>query len=78
MRTSVPLNLSVPVAVKNWLGEWVEVGYTTDLELTIETDEWMEAPFRPRREISLSMEVSGTETALTEILRVVRELTGTE
>lgn len=73
MKTTVPLSMCATVAVKNSAGEWVEIGHTTDLKLSVEQEEWLEAPFRPRREVSVSMEIAGTEAAINTLVELARD-----
>ena len=60
MKYEVPLNVhGTPVAMMGSDGEWTEIGYVTDFALSIHQEEFMEAPFRPYREIDMCIDVFG-------------------
>lgn len=71
MRTTRMMNVhGTPVAVKNAAGEWVEIGYITNLDFTVEVDEWMpwERPFKTFKDYTFSLDARATNTAIGTLL----------
>lgn len=54
-----------PMAMKDADGEWVEVGYVTGLDFTVEQDDWTtwEFPVRIKRTYSMSVDLNANEEA---------------
>lgn len=67
MRTTLHLETAygTPVAMKGPDGEWVEVGYVTGLDFSVEVDEWMpwETPFRTKKTYTMAIDVNANESA---------------
>jgi hypothetical protein len=76
MRTTLHLEnaYGTPMAMKGPDGEWVEVGYVTNLDLTVEQDEhtlW-ETPFRAKREYRMSVDLTAKESAYYTLMAIIR------
>jgi hypothetical protein len=66
----------IPMAMKTPDGEWIEVGYATTVDFTVEQDEFMpwETPFLVKRTYSMAVNLRATEAALPILLARVQGL----
>jgi len=78
MRTTLTISQAygTPVAMKNAAGEWVEVGYISDLEFTMEQEESVEfltLPYKLPKTYSMELDVEANEAARALIIEIVQQ-----
>jgi hypothetical protein len=63
-----------PVAMRGPDGEWVEVGYVTDLDFSVELDEWMEwqTPFRTKKTYTMDIDVQANSSAYPILMNIMQ------
>lgn len=78
MRTTLNLGGSygTPMAIKGPDGDWVEVGYVTDLDFSVDQDESMlwERPFRINRTYSMTVDLNANESAYSVLMAIAQGL----
>ena len=77
MKTTINVGAAygTPVAMKNATGEWVEVGYVTDLEFTVhqeESIEFLPLPYRFPRMYSMDLDIQANEDARSLMIEIAQ------